>query len=1023
MGLFVRNHIEPYHRQMKHLLLFLLFINSVSADSTPPNWENPEIFGINKLPARATSQNQHPPISLNGQWLFHWSPDSNSRPKNFHQPDFDVSSWSKITVPGHWQLQGHGTPVYTNSVYPFRTDPPKVTVAPKKHFTAYKERNPIGSYRTTFTIPADWHQRRTFIRFGGVDSAMTLWINGQKVGYSQGSMLPAEFEITKFITKRDHDQKNLLACEVHRYSDGSYLEDQDYWRLSGIFRNVTLHSKPKQHLWDLYLQPDLDTQYQDGTLQLNCSITDFSPDLSLKLDLFSPSEEKILTQQHLLSNSEYRSPAFPISKPLKWTHETPHLYRAVITLTHKDQTLETITRKIGFRKVEIIDKEFCLNGRPIKIKGVNRHEFHPRTGRTLTVESMRQDILLMKQGNINLCRASHYPNDARWYQLCDELGMLVMDEANIESHGLSYHKNELPGDKPEWLEASIDRMRRMVIRSRSHPSVVFWSLGNEAGFGKTFIEVAKVCRQLDPEKRPIQYADMNLPCDVDSQTYPTIDWIKTHLAGRATRKGERGEKTHDHQHGPYPSGRPFFMNEYAHAMGNSLGNFQDYWDLIYKHPSLIGGCIWDWIDQALLKDGHLVYGGDFGDQPNSGNFCINGIIAADRSLHPHYWEMKKVYQPVSFTLLQTTPPTVRIKNRHHSLDLKDFNLTWEAHSTGTDSLEAPLPIGLPAGQETTINIPPNLLSKNYLSLTCTLKDDTPWATKGHLIAQEQFTLTSPKITTPPLDLQTDKGTLTIDPQTGLLSEWSQQGTTLLQSPLTPNFWRSPTDNDRGWKLPKKAAYWKTAAQKLTLSSLTKHPDRITSIFTLPQDKGTLTLEHSLTSNGDLHLSYHLKPAKDKLPDIPRIGLTTTIPKDLTDITWFGRGPHENYRDRYTSAHFDLHQLPLSQFIHPYLRPQENANRTQTTWASFTNKQKNTLRFDTTSQPLSFSLWPQTQNDLEKHTHNHLLPTRPTLTLNIDFGQKGLGGDNSWGLPVHSKYCLKANREYRYSFKLSTLPPQ
>ncbi|MFD2256761.1 glycoside hydrolase family 2 TIM barrel-domain containing protein [Luteolibacter algae] len=634
------------------LLIVSLVVISSGKEIVPAEIENAAITRYGNLPPRvdvwpcpdiesaltASYGNSPWVASLNGKWKFHWSKRPEERPPDFFKTDFDSSMWREISVPSTWEREGYGTPIYSNSKYPFRVDPPRVMGEPKKTFTSYIERNPVGSYLRDFEIPREWNDKRVMLHFAGVSSAMFVWVNGEKIGYSQDSRSPVHFDITDKL----RPGKNRLAVEVYKYCDGSYLEDQDFWRLGGIFRDVFVAAIPAAGLWDVYAEPEYDPATGAGKITLHTT-----PMAGAKPEW----DFSVLDDAGAVVAKGEDSAS--LARVIPWFTEQPKLYSVIVDVKIHGKTIQVFRLPIAFRKMEVRGAELFYNGLPLKIRGVNRHEFDPHTGYVMSGELMRRDLVLMKQANINFVRNAHYPNDPLWYDLCDEMGMMIMDEANVESHGLSYHKRVLPADLPDWTKASVERMESMVIRARQHPSVVMWSLGNEAGYGSAFMEMRRACHAADPEKRLIQYADMNLAADLDSQTYPDIEWLKKHVKGEASRKGEHGEESNEVQHGSYPSGRPFLMNEYAHGMGNSLGNFQDYWDLINSEPILCGGFIWDWVDQALYRnrsdpEAGFYYGGDFGDIPNDGNFCINGLIGADRIPHPHYQEVKKSLSTVRF---------------------------------------------------------------------------------------------------------------------------------------------------------------------------------------------------------------------------------------------------------------------------------------------------------------------------------------------------------------------------------------
>ncbi|HVE16789.1 MAG TPA: glycoside hydrolase family 2 TIM barrel-domain containing protein, partial [Chthoniobacterales bacterium] len=716
-------------------LVLTAFWTSAATKYDQADWQNPLVFGINKLPPRNPawpnpdstsgwkSDYDHSPWvrSLDGDWAFHWSPDPDTRPADFFSPDFDASKWKTIPVPSCWELQGYGTPIYTNSKYPFDTSHyGEVMNDPPREFTSYKERDPVGSYRRTFEIPADWKGGRTLLHFAGVGSAMYVWVNGRKVGYSENSRSPAEFDITDFI----HPGKNLLAVEVYRWSDGSYLEDQDMWRLSGIFRDVFLYHTPDVTLWDFYVAADLDPSLQNGSVALHYRLRTVKPiddkSLSLRLSLRAPDGQLVGGDPLLTAevgalatgfDSEKVTTTVKIPHPLLWSDETPNLYSALVELLQNGKVIESRRVDVGFRRVEVRDKQFWVNGKSIKIKGVNRHEMDPATGYTLSRDRMEEDLRLIKQANMNFVRTSHYPDDPRWYELCNRYGMFLMDENNLETHGISYHRRILPGDDPKWQSAVVDRMQRLVYRDRNNPSVVMWSLGNEAGYGNDFYAMREAAHAADPQLRPIHYADMNLAADMDSQTYPTTEWLLQHVAGKAVRKGEHGESSNIDQHGPYPSGKGFVTNEYAHAQANSLGNLQDYWDVFKKYPMLWGGFVWEWNDQAVYKtdaDGKrfLAYGGDFGDWPNDSRFCLKGMVSAERIPRPHYWEAKKVFQWIDVVPDDIAKGRIKIRNEYYFTPLSAFDADWTLEEDGRSITKGKLPgLNLPPGQETTVTVP------------------------------------------------------------------------------------------------------------------------------------------------------------------------------------------------------------------------------------------------------------------------------------------------------------------------------
>lgn len=1035
----------------------------------PPEIQDENIFGINKLPARTMiwpspsldeahkSSYDHSSWvqSLNGKWQFRWSPDPQSRPVEFYKPGFSRKDWATIEVPSTIERQGFGVPLYTNSVYPFKANPPFVMDEPDPKYTTFKQRNPVGSYCRTFTVPEEWEGKRIILHLAGSSSGTFVWVNGKKVGYSQDSRLPAEFDLTDFLVSGE----NFLAIETYKYCDGSYLEDQDYWRLSGIFRDVFIRAVPQATLWDVYAQPKVNLANRQGSIVLHYSAANFSgkkaKNYSLTVSVSSPAGKSIVNNKSFTLesfnsgfNHEVMLPEIGLGEVDLWFDDKPVQYSVWVELKQKDRIIEAYKLPVAFRKIEVSGNTLLLNGKKFKVRGVNRHEFSPNQGWTITREEMVRDLQLMKQANVNFVRNAHYPADPRWYELCDQYGMMVMDEANVESHGLSYHKRVLPGDKAGWTAACVDRMKRMVIRSRQFPSVVMWSLGNEAGYGNAFIEMRKAAHNSDPEKRLIQYADMNVAADMDSQTYPTIEWLKQHLQGKATRKGERGESTNEEQHGKYPSGKPFLLNEYAHAMGNSLGNFDDYWKLIYENDLLVGGFVWDWVDQALYKNLNnpaegFVYGGDFGDYPNNNNFCINGLIGADRFPHPHYYELQKVYQPVSFKLFNTKPLVIEIENRQMATNLNEYNFRYQliadGHQVASGQLNA-ADIVPSAKKQISISEVKDLdpAKECFLTFSFSLKEDRSWARQGHVVAWEQFRLSSPAKNDQPVLAKgdsklesTETGTyyllsngrlsVMIDKSTGMISEYKVGNEVLIDGAVRFNFWRALTDNDIGWKVDQKMGVWKQEGEKYKLLSLLINETdnnalEVKSSYLFEATKSKLEILSLIYPNGTIDVDYRLS-IPEQAPDVPRIGLQFSLRPEFLNIEWYGRGPHENYLDRKSGAAVGIYQSTLNNFITPYVRPQENANRCDIRWIKFSSKGKQSLSFEAADGgKFSASAWPYSLNQLEQATPDFELVNDRLITVNIDCAQMGVGGDNSWGLPVNKPYLLKPGN-YKYKFRI------
>ena len=1055
---------------MKHFFKTVLLLSATLPcfAQTPPEIQDANIIGINKLPPRtaiwpapsaqeAQNTNYEHSVwvkSLNGKWDFFWSPDPQSRPVNFYKPEFNRNDWKKIEVPSIIERQGYGTPLYVNSTYPFKVNPPFIMDEPNHKYTTFKQRNPVGSFCRTFLLPEEWgNDKEIILHLAGAGPAAFIWINGEKVGYTQDPRLPAEFSINKYLKKGE----NLLAIEVYKYCDGSYLEDQDFWRLSGIFRDVFIRAVPKISLWDIYAQPELDLSSHKGKINLHYTPANFTEkrdsDYKINISVFSPLGKKLVNKNFKIKDfapgfgKESKLPAIELDTVQLWYDESPIQYKVLVELSKKGKTIEAYKLPVAFRKIEVDGNKILLNGKKFKIRGVNRHEFSPDQGWVISKEEMIKDLELMKQGNVNFIRNAHYPNDPRWYELCNQYGIMIMDEPNIESHGLSYLRKVLPADLPEWSKACIDRMRRMVIRDRQYPCVTMWSLGNEAGYGNAFVEMRKITYRYDPELRLIQYADMNRVADIDSQTYPTADWLRQHLKGKAVRKGERGESTSIEQHGKYPSGKPFLLSEYAHAQGNSLGDLIDYWELIYKHDMLIGGFIWDWVDQALWKDpsnpsaGYL-YGGDFGDFPNDKNGCIDGLISADRIPHPHYYEMQKVYQPVAFRLIDSQPLTIDVTNRLLTTDLNKYDFKYQIQENGKITSEGILPeISVSPCSSRKITLPDHirydLKKESFLKISIQLREPEIWAKEGFTVAWEQFklndikpsiTLAMPKASNPAILYESDtlyaiKGDffeVKFNRKNGILSSYSINNKELIKAPVRFNFRRALTDNDRGWKVGEKMKIWQDAGlhytvQQFHITSSDKDKTVIKGEYAFTDSKATAIIEHTVFANGTIEIEYNISIPLN-LPNIPRIGLQFEIEKELQNIDWYGRGPHENYIDRESGAAIGIYQTTLNQWITPYVRPQENSNRGGIRWLRF-SQGTHQLQFSAVGEPFCASAWPYTISTLEQTTHDFELKMHNNIIVDIDCNQMGVGGDCSWGLPVLQKYQIKPGK-YQYKFIIS-----
>ena len=974
--------------------------------STPHDWENPHVLGINKLPYHATLQlpskwkECKEIVSLDGQWKFHWSKDPDSRPADFYEENYDVSGWDDITVPGNWQLQGFGKPIYVNMQYPFHRDRPSVTGEPNKDWYAYDHRNPVGSYVTFVNVTKEMLSQNLILHFGGVHSAFYVWINGQKVGYSQNSMSPAEFDVTKYL----REGKNKLAVEVYRWSDGSYLECQDMWRLSGIFREVQLWVRPLVHITDYKVEAIPNKDFSQFTVKAKISVCNTgrktAKNLLTQLEIACQELHGVNVNPNHRNVTNCRIPKlragdtitvelnFPYeSAPHLWSAEKPWLYPYTLKLLSmkgsKDD--EAFENHFGVKRVECVGEVFKVNGKNVKLRGVNRHDHHPVTGRYVDDATYEKDIALMKQANINFLRTSHYPDREYLYELCDRWGIYVMDEANQESHGYGY-ANKVMGEDPDWKDAHVDRAVSLVQRDKNHPCVIFWSLGNEGGVGPNLKAMRDAVVSLDTIALPF--------CDTDRSQSDIYD--DGYLSPEKLRT--EAQKVSD---------RPFMMREYAHAMGNSMGNFQEYWDVIYNDSSICGAAIWDWVDQGLLKKDDNVfeywaYGGDFGDKPNDGAFCINGLVAPDRKPHPHYYEVQHVYQPLQF--VREADGTISIINRDSFTDPSEYDITYDTIKVSFEK---------------------------YLNVSARLKEDKPWAKKGFVVASEQFKISNglksvriydgiaPEVKETPdgIIVSTNNNTITID-KTGALASWIVDGAEMLKAPLEPYFWKPENDNQHAAGFARRLGVWRDAAAKRTVRSIKTNKNANTVSVTvdcsLPVG-ADYTLTYEFYEKGDVKVEADYKPTATDIPLIPKFGMRMRIPADFTNIEYFGRGPWENYPDRKRSAFMGQYKMPLSEYETEYIHPQDNGCRTDVRWFNISNR-KSTLHI-VGEQPLCIRAWDYGEEDLESATHPQDIPRGRFVNLNIDLNVHGVGGIDTWGQRTLPQYTIDGNKPYHYAFIL------
>ena len=977
---------------MKRFIAILASVLAIQAQAQVHDWENPAVLGINKLPYHATLQLPSKEkeckeiVSLDGQWLFHWSRNPEERPVDFYKEDYDVSLWGTITVPGNWQTQGYGTPIYININYPFVRNRPSVTSEPPKDWTAYDNRNPVGSYVTFFDVTKEMLNQNLILHFGGVHSAFYLWINGQKVGYSQNSMSPAEFDVTKYLRAG----KNRLAVEVYRWSDGSYLEDQDMWRLSGIFRPVQLWVRPLVHISDYHVTAEPNSDYSKATVRARIQVCNTGNKAAKKLkaiihigenhgDRHSVirSQGSLLTEEPvpmiLSGDTTTVELTCTIEKPFLWSAEKPNLYPFSVELQdQKGNTIEHFDYHLGVKKVEVIGEVFKINGKNVKLRGVNRHDHHPKTGRYVDDATYEEDIRLMKQANINFLRTSHYPDREYLYELCDRWGIYVMDEANHETHGYGY-ANQVMGEDLFFQKAHVDRAEALVKRDFNHPSIILWSLGNEGGVGPNIEAMYNKVRELDTTRPPFYDSD---------RRYSAI-WDDSYLYPDDLRKNAQ-----------QVTDKPFMMREYAHAMGNSCGNLQEYWDVIYADTSICGAAIWDWVDQGLERDGYYAYGGDFGDKPNDGPFCINGLIGPDRKPHPHYYEVQYVYQPLQF--VRDADGNIRLINHDCFTDPNDYEIT-------RDTIEY--------DDETVLNV------------YARLRHDTPWAPKGFVVAREQFVLqpsqfflafagrdTVAEETDEGFVAPTENGSITIS-KTGALTSWIVNGKEMLQAPLEPYFWKPENDNQNAAHFAERTAIWKDAADKRTIKSIRVEGRQVIAEMSLPVG-ADLRLTYDLKADGRIMVDMDYQPTATNIPLMPKFGMRMRLPADFTQIKYYGRGPWENYPDRKHSAFLGEYEMSLSDYETEYIHPQDNGNRCDIRWFEIGN-----IRIDGW-QPLCIRAWDYGEEDLEGARHPQDIPRGRFVNLNIDLDIHGVGGADTWGKRTLPQYTIDGNQHHHYSFILS-----
>ncbi len=1033
--------------------------------------EDPLICGINREPSHATAYSYQTieealqcdreksgrVMMLNGIWDFKFVFKPADAPTNFYNSR--VKGWDKIEVPSNWELKGYDIPIYKSSVYPFRpVNPPYIP----------KDYNGVGSYQRTFVIPESWKDMNITLHFGAVKSAFFVWLNGKFLGYGEDSFLPSEFNITPYLTEGE----NILSVQVTRWSDGSYLEDQDHWRLSGIQREVMLLAEPRIHIADFFWQAKLDENYRDAVFSVRPRIENLTgheiKGYNVNVQLYDKnnrpvfqnplerSAESIINEIYpRLDNVKFGLFEAQIKYPDKWSDEVPDLYTLIISL--EDSTgnlLEAKSCKVGFRSIEFSkdNSKLLINGKLTYLYGINRHDHDPIKGKALSREDILRDIRTIKQFNFNCIRTSHYPNDPYLYDLCDEYGILVIDEANLESHGLG---GKLSND-PSWTHAFMERSARMVMRDKNHPCIIFWSLGNEAGSGPNHAAMAGWIHDFDITRFVHYEPAQGSPrikgyIPPGSEGYPKdhshriqnpvdqyyVDMVSRMYPGIYTPKLLADQPGDD---------RPIFFCEYAHSMGNSTGNLKDFWDIFRTTPRIIGGCIWDFKDQGLLKIDSLgnqfyAYGGDFGGRFNDGDFCINGIVAPDGRPKPEIYECKRVFQPVECELVDAGKGLIRVINRHAVKSLVDYQVSLSVLEDGITAANIQLPpIDIKAGKDSVINISSYLPTMKsgceYLgTLHFLLSKDELWAKKGFEIASNQFKLTglpmavnnkpiSSKISFSEIEesytIAGEKFEMKFSKSNGALVSYQSNGVEQIFQPLLPHFTRPLTDNDeRGWKADKKLKVWYTTKPELTKITAEKTNQGeviISSSYSIADSKASVHVNYTINGEGVIKVNYAFNGSPD-LPNLPKIGIQCGILNKDNQVTWYGRGPQENYIDRCYGADVGIYSLSLDKFMEPYVMPQENGNRCDVRWM-FLSDQKNNGLLIVADSLLSMSAWPYTEENINQAKHTNELKDAGYITLNIDLKQMGVGGNDSWSnvaAPLE-KYQIRP-ADYKYSFYL------
>jgi beta-galactosidase len=1035
---------------MKKIVLALaLFLGLQNNFAQTNEWESPQIVDRGKEAGRssfllfsneAELKENNPQKStlyqsLNGNWKFNIVKNPTQRPMDFFATSLDDTNWKNIQVPSNWEIQGYDIPIYTNITYPFPKNPPFIG----------GDYNPVGSYRRTFTVSDLWKDKEIILHFGSITGYARVFLNGKEVGMTKASKTAAEFNVTSFLKKGD----NLIAVQVFRWHDGSYLEDQDFWRLSGIERDVYLQAMPKTTIWDYFVKSDLDNQYKNGIFNLDVTLRSFENNKiknpAIKVDLFD-NDGKIVFSENKKVNSKEQKISFEktIENVKQWNAETPNLYRYTITLLdNKGKTLEIISKKTGFRKVEIKDAQLLVNGKAVLVKGVNIHEHDDEKGHVPNKELMVKDLELMKEHNINSIRMCHYPHDTQFYDLCDEYGFYVVDEANIETHGMgaelqgSFDKSKHPAYLPEWAPAHLDRIKRMFAVDKNHPSIIIWSLGNECGNGPVFYDAYDWLKLTD-STRPVQFeqAGENRNTDIVAPMYPGIKSMKDYA--------DSDKK------------RPYIMCEYSHAMGNSNGNFQEYWDIINSSKHMQGGFIWDWVDQGLKTKNEKgitfwAYGGDLGGEKlhNDENFCSNGLIGADRIPHPGLLEVKKVYQNIQFQF--SNEADLVVTNHFNFTNLSNYTFKWELIKNGLTTKSGEFSLDLNPEESKKVALDLGLFdehSEYYLNVFAVSKYDAPLVTKGHEFAREQFAIGKGSyfknnsiakstaklkysVKNNVLSFETESIVGEFDLQKGEIIKYAlkNDASTIISNFPTPYFWRAPTDNDFGSGMPNKLVIWKEASKNPTIVSVNLDKKSSEGLlvkvtYRLAQADVPYTVNYLIQNNGSIKVTTAIDMTGKNLPELPRFGMRLKLNGAYDNLSYYGRGPWENYSDRNTASFMgEYSDKVINQYTRNYIRPQESGYKTDVRWLTLKNAKGQGVKIEG-QQPVGFSALNISTEDLDpgkkksqRHPSDLDLESKEAVYLHLDYKQRGVGGDDSWGRLPHDQYRL-LDKKYSYSYIIS-----